>query len=237
MSGKDNCWEFFTLDNAAAATGANRDGIETYWPHIAYALDDIGFWDVATVMAALATVRVEAGVGFAPIPEWASGDEYEGRADLGNTQPGDGRRYKGRGFVQITGRANYGTYGQKIGVDLVGNPDLALDPSVAARVLALYFRDHSKPNMQALAYRAWTQTGDWLPTRVYVNGGDNGWDVYAPIIDRLGGLVNGTPPAPQPDPADPCQPVQTKFDAMRDGLAAELQRKRLDRKRLAALLH
>lgn len=60
---------------------------------------------------------------------------YEGRADLGNTVMGDGRRYMGRGYVQITGRANYRKASLLTGRDLVGDPDLALDPDIAATVL------------------------------------------------------------------------------------------------------
>src|SRR5438552_406834 len=48
---------------------------------------------------------------------------YEGRADLGNTQPGDGKRFKGRGPIQLTGRANYRSYGQRLGVDLESHPE------------------------------------------------------------------------------------------------------------------
>lgn len=56
--------------------------------------------------------------------EIASGDAYEGRRDLGNTEPGDGKRYKGRGFIQLTGRANYKKYGPTAGADFVGNPTI-----------------------------------------------------------------------------------------------------------------
>jgi predicted chitinase len=64
--------------------------------------------------------------------EYGSGRKYNGRADLGNTQPGDGPRFKGRGFVQLTGRANYTTYSGLTGQDLVGNPGLAADPQLSA---------------------------------------------------------------------------------------------------------
>lgn len=60
---------------------------------------------------------------------------------LGNTQPGDGYRFRGRGYVQLTGRANYTAAGRKLKRDLVGNPDLALDPDHAADILIVGCRD------------------------------------------------------------------------------------------------
>lgn len=60
---------------------------------------------------------------------------YEGRADLGNTQTGDGHLFMGRGFVcMITGRRNYRDWGNRVGLDLTGNPELAADPKYAARI-------------------------------------------------------------------------------------------------------
>lgn len=60
---------------------------------------------------------------------------YEGRADLGNNQPGDGKRYMGRGFVQLTGRRNYADWSKRTGLDLIAKPDLVVEPAVAARIL------------------------------------------------------------------------------------------------------
>merc|ERR1712159_897156 len=75
---------------------------------------------------------------FNTVEEYASGAAYEGRSDLGNTQPGDGRRFKGRGYIQLTGRANYIDVGRAIGEDLVNNPTRASEPAIAAKV-ALHF--------------------------------------------------------------------------------------------------
>jgi putative chitinase len=60
---------------------------------------------------------------------------YEGRVDLGNTVRGDGYKFLGRGYVQITGRHNYHKASNLVGRDLVAEPDLALDPAIAARII------------------------------------------------------------------------------------------------------
>jgi len=65
---------------------------------------------------------------------------YEGRADLGNLQPGDGKRFMGRGYIQITGRANYATYGGLLGLALTANPVLAEDPLTALNIACLYWK-------------------------------------------------------------------------------------------------
>lgn len=124
---------------------------------------------------ALGTIRIEVGRAYKPIREYASGAAYEGRVDLGNTQPGDGVRYAGRGLIQVTGRSNYALYGQKLGIDLVSNPDLALGLEVSAKILAHYFKDRGV--IDACLNRQWNRV------RMLVNGG-NGIDV------RDGGRTN-----------------------------------------------
>ncbi len=74
--------------------------------------------------------------------ELASGNAYEGRADLGNTEPGDGPKYKGGGLIEITGRYNYVSCGQAIGVDLVGQPDLIEIPENACMASAWFWKTH-----------------------------------------------------------------------------------------------
>lgn len=74
-------------------------------------------------------------------PREKVGTLYEGRKPLGNTQPGDGPKYIGRGILQLTGRANYTEYAKKLKVDLVNSPDLAMLPEVSVMVACQYFAD------------------------------------------------------------------------------------------------
>lgn len=85
----------------------------------------------------------EESAGYRTTEEFASGKEYEGRADLGNTQKGDGPRYKGRGLLQLTGRANYADYGKALGVDLVNNPTLAAQPALSLKIACEYWKRHN----------------------------------------------------------------------------------------------
>lgn len=82
----------------------------------------------------LATAQHESLLG-RYLTELSSGKQYEGRQDLGNTQPGDGVRFKGRGYVQITGRRNYTDWSSRLKLDLVNNPKQAAEPTIAAKVL------------------------------------------------------------------------------------------------------
>ena len=91
---------------------------------------------------------------------------YEGRADLGNTQPGDGSKYRGRGLIQITGRANYAECGEALGLDLVNHPELLEKPQHAC-MSAAWFWSSRGLNTQADAGRF-----DTITRRI--NGGQNG---------------------------------------------------------------
>ncbi|HIE4193307.1 MULTISPECIES: glycoside hydrolase family 19 protein [Burkholderia] len=84
--------------------------------------------------------------------------------ELGNTQPGDGFRYRGGGLLQITGRYNFRVMGQKIGVDLEGNPDQIVQPSVAAEASAQFWADN--------ALSAFADAGDFLSISRAINFGN-----------------------------------------------------------------
>lgn len=84
----------------------------------------------------------EESWGMSDLKEEATGSEYEGRKSLGNTQPGDGVRFKGRGLVQLTGRANYGRAGRELNLNLVDHPELAETAAVAVDTACLFWTDH-----------------------------------------------------------------------------------------------
>ncbi len=113
----------------------------------------------------LAQVAHESG-GFNYVRELASGQAYEGRADLGNTEPGDGVRFKGRGIIQITGRSNYDLCGQALSLPLLDDPALLEQPVNACRSAGWFWKEHG---LNEIADR-----GDILAITKKINGGTNG---------------------------------------------------------------
>lgn len=91
---------------------------------------------------------------------------YEKRSDLGNTEAGDGFKFRGRGVFQITGRRNYTAYGNEIGINLVDDPDLAADPEAAAKIAVAFWK-----RVVPVASRR-----DPLEAGKKINGGDNSAD-------------------------------------------------------------
>jgi predicted chitinase len=118
--------------------------------------------------AAFIAQVLHESVRLAYFEEIASGAAYEGRVDLGNTQPGDGRRFKGRGPIQLTGRANYRWAGGRLGLPLEQHPELAAGHEVGWRIAALYWQSHGLD-----AFADGTQAGFDTITR-RINGGLNG---------------------------------------------------------------
>ncbi|HYI00066.1 peptidoglycan-binding protein [Hyalangium sp.] len=151
-------------------------------PHLNAAMQEAGINTPKRQAAFLAQLAHESGE-FRYMEEIASGADYEGRTDLGNTEPGDGMRFKGRGPIQLTGRSNYRAAGQALGIDLENNPTRAADPDVGFRTAAWYWNNRNlnqyadAGNFDAITYR--------------VNGGYNGKasrdEYYARALQVLGG--------------------------------------------------
>jgi putative chitinase len=107
-------------------------------------------------------------------------NRYEGRADLGNTQPGDGYRYRGRGIFQITGRACYDEIGAALKVDLEDCPELAESPPIAVESAAYFWQSRG---LNTLA-----DTGDEDGITRRINGGTNGIAERRALVDRCKAL-------------------------------------------------
>jgi putative chitinase len=159
------------------------DNIRTNLPFVCKALTGEGLADKSMVLMALATIRAETK-SFEPISEGRSKfntspgghpfDLYDNRKDLGNKGLGDGEKFKGRGFIQLTGRANYQRHGEALGLGnkLVENPDLANEPEIAARLLASFLIYKERSIKEALL------AGDLRSARKLVNGGSHGLDRF-----------------------------------------------------------
>jgi len=187
-----------SVDSIAGAVDSSPATVSRYWPTILAALRAEGIDSEASQIAAAATLRAEVGTNFAPVTERSpagvnAATYFENKYGantrvgkvLGNLLPGDGYLYRGRGFIQLTGRDNYRHYGDRIGVDLLTNPDAATNTYNAARVFAAYFKD------RGIGVAA--DNGDWPNVRRLVNGGLNGWTEFKTVVDRLIPNVSVTP--------------------------------------------
>lgn len=103
-------------------------------------------------------------------------DKYEGRKDLGNTQKGDGARFKGRGFIQVTGRANYTVLSKDTRIDFLNNPEL-LEQEANAMLSACWF--WSKKELNAFADK-----DDFLTITKRINGGTNHLERRRELLNR-----------------------------------------------------
>lgn len=132
--------------------------------------------------------------GFCTTEEYADGRAYDGRLDLGNVQPGDGPRYKGRGLIQLTGRMNYAATGKELALDLVDNPLSVNDPITYLLVACAFWT--------RIAINPHCDADDLYAVTRLVNGGLNGLDsrrVYlarakvllAPLAAEAEGAVPG----------------------------------------------
>jgi predicted chitinase len=209
-----------TPEQIAGIVGATVGDVNSNWPAIEQALAGRGMTHPLVKVAAIATIGTEVGNTFRPINEY--GDRayftrmYENRADLGNTRKGDGARYHGRGYIQLTGRTNYAGYGAKLGLPLEAKPELALTPDVAAAVLADYFKDRG---VDTSAVKR-----DWESVRRKVNGGLNGWARFKDLVTKLltaSGLDKPSPRVPAARPASRILTLTSPYTAGPDVAAAQ----------------
>ncbi len=160
-----------TPQDLARCTGARIDRATEWLPCIEAAMEEFDITTPERQAAFLAQIGHESGGLHWTTELWGptiAQQHYEGRADLGNTQPGDGFRFRGRGLIQTTGRANYVKTGEALGVDLIAQPELLAQPELAARSAAWFWRAHG---LNELA-----DAGDFMRVTRRINGGTNGYE-------------------------------------------------------------
>jgi putative chitinase len=179
-----------TLEQLAALCPPTpRARLELFVEPLNAALAEFAIDTLARGCAFLAQVAHESG-GFHYLRELASGAAYEGNAHLGNTEAGDGPRYRGRGLIQITGRKNYTLAAEALGLPLLEQPELLEEPIHACRSAGWFWTVGAGLNLsrRALAYgvpafvnlNELADRGDFEGITLAVNGGFNGYE------DRLG---------------------------------------------------
>jgi putative chitinase len=157
------------------APNSNEDRLRLLVPYLNQAMIHYGIDTPLRICYFLAQTAEESD-GYATNREYASGDEYEGRTNLGNTEQGDGRRFKGRGLIELTGRENYYNCGQALGVDLIANPERLEDYDLACYSAGWYWFTHSLNN--------YADVDDLTSITEIINGGLNGYDTRLEYLSR-----------------------------------------------------
>lgn len=181
--------------------GAPLPNIREHLPNINRALIAQRLQAPPTVLMAIATIHVESGQ-FKPIPEGVSQfntvlpngphfAKYDFRKDLGNLGPDDGQKFRGRGFVQLTGRANYQRYGTLLTppIKLEEVPERALESAIAADLLSLYLKVNSSRIKAVLTSDAMAPMDKLAALRRIVNGGLHGFDEFSKSWATGAGLM------------------------------------------------
>ena len=159
-----------TPQELASATGARLELAKRWLSSIESAMAEFEIHTPKRQAAFLAQIGHESGGLRWTVEIWGptpAQRRYEGRADLGNDRVGDGFKYRGRGLIQTTGRANYRSTGSALGVDLVARPERLAEPVLAARSAGWFWRAHG---LNELA-----DVGDFMRITRRINGGTNGY--------------------------------------------------------------
>lgn len=159
-----------TPQQLAVATGARIDRATTFLPHIEAAMQEFGIDTPARQAAFLAQIGHESGGLHWLVELWgptATQLRYEVRQDLGNCQPGDGFKYRGRGLIQLTGRGNYQKAGDALGANLIDQPELLGEPQLASRSAGWYWNTHGCNEL--------ADAGEFETITRRVNGALNGY--------------------------------------------------------------
>jgi len=165
------------------ATGSTLQNAEKFRPYLNKYMAKYGINTPLRAMAFLSQVGHESA-SLSTTKEFASGSAYEGRSDLGNIYQGDGVKFKGRGLIQITGRANYQNVESKLGWDVLQNPSILEDPQYATEVSAWWWANRVRDGKNL------NQWSDMLSPTDSIYSGNNAY-VFEQITRAINGGVNG----------------------------------------------
>lgn len=155
--------------------------------------DDPEWNDVRHIAYLLATVFHETAFTFKPITEYGNRryfDKYESTTKigqrLGNKYPNDGYKFRGRGYVMITGRRNMQVFSEELNVDLIADPDQALKPEVSYRIATVGMRKGLFTG-KALAHYLNGEKKDYVNARRIINGVDRAEQIakYAETFEEI----------------------------------------------------
>lgn len=160
-------------------------------PLILAACEAAGVTDPGQIAYILATSQHESNCGLFMSELWGPTEAQLNYDNiLGNNQPGDGYRYRGRGYVQITGRSNYTNWSERLGIDLVNQPELASEPEIAAQILVEGMRDGTFTGVGLSDYISGSNI-DFYNARRIVNGTDDASEI-AQMAERYYNVLNST---------------------------------------------
>jgi putative chitinase len=155
--------------------------IGTFLPHLNEALERFEINTPLRVASFLAQIAHESGE-LMFVKEIANGRRYEGRADLGNTEKGDGARYKGRGLIQLTGKYNYIELSEEFGIDFVKMPAKLEEPEWAVKSAAWFWKKHGCNEL--------ADANDQKALCKRINGGYNGLGHRLAYFDKACGVLD-----------------------------------------------
>ena len=174
-------WQWWSAETIARVTGCPIENVRDYWPLIADALNRRGLWERPNARGVLATVAIETARTFTPLHEYGTPADW--------AHYSGGPQYAGRGFVQLTHDYGYRSAELALGIDLVADPDRAMEPAVAADILAWFWDSKLIPSKDGS--RVWSlpelcREGDTEWIRRAVQGGTAGLDRFRQMWRNLG---------------------------------------------------
>lgn len=149
--------------------------LELFLPHLIHTMQEAEINNPQRIRMFLAQVGHESGQ-LRYVEELATGQQYEGRKDLGNLEPGDGVRYKGRGLIQLTGKRNYSLAALALDLPLLEQPELLCTPENACRVSGWFWKNNT---LNALC-----DVGFFKELTRRINGGQNGYADRYKLLQR-----------------------------------------------------